>query len=193
MTTVGIARTFMQPSDSQLTGVPQTIIIDPNTGLPQNVVIIQEESSAPQVVGILIIIYGAIMGVLTLIAMLGVSLITDPDSDIYSKDVADSPTMMYVILAIALLCCIGQVFGGISINKKKKMGIHLVWITILISFATDILMEFTYPDYIAAQAGSMSTTVNIAFSGVCSVICGVIVAIPLMITGSGMDDSSLIG
>ena len=183
----------MQPSDSQLTGVPQTIVIDPNTGLPQNVVIIQQESSAPQVVGILIIIYGAIIGVFTLIAMLGVSLITDPDSEIYSKDVADSPTMMYVILAIALLCCIGQVVGGIFINKKKKMGIHLVWITLLISFAVDILMEFTYPDYIAAQPGAMSTSVNIAFSGVCSVICGVIVAIPLMITGSGMDDSSLIG
>tara|TARA_B100000401_G_C52389771_1_gene523644 strand:- start:9 stop:560 length:552 start_codon:yes stop_codon:yes gene_type:complete len=183
----------MQPSDSQLSGVPQTIVIDPNTGLPQNVVIIQQESSAPKVVGILIIIYGALMGVLTLIAMLGVSLITDPDSDIYSKDVADSPTMMYVILGVAVLCCIGQVVGGIFMNQKKKMGIHLVWVTILISFAADILMELTYPDYIAAQAGAMSTSVNIAFSGVCSIICGVIVAIPLMITGSGMDDSSLIG
>tara|TARA_B100001778_G_scaffold169037_1_gene138945 strand:+ start:1182 stop:1733 length:552 start_codon:yes stop_codon:yes gene_type:complete len=183
----------MQPSDSQLTGVPQTVIIDPNTGLPQNVVIIQQESSAPKVVGILIIIYGAIIGVLTLIAMLGISLITDPDSEIYSKDVADSPTMMYVILGIALLCCIGQVVGGIFMNQKKKMGIHLVWLTLLISFATDILLEFTYPDYIASQAGSMSTSINIAFSGVCSVICGVIVAIPLMVTGSGMDDSSLIG
>ena len=183
----------MQPSDSQLTGVPQTVIIDPNTGLPQNVVIIQQESSAPKVVGILIIIYGAIIGVLTLIAMLGVSLITDPDSEIYSKDVADSPTMMYVILGIAVLCCIGQVVGGIFMNQKKKMGIHLVWLTLLISIATDILLEFTYPDYIASQAGSMSTSINIAFSGVCSVICGVIVAIPLMVTGSGMDDSSLIG
>ena len=183
----------MQPSDSQLTGVPQTVIIDPNTGLPQNVVIIQQESSAPKVVGILIIIYGAIMGVLTLIAMLGVSLITDPDSEIYSTDVADSPAIMYVILGIAVLCGIGQVVGGIFMNQKKKMGIHLVWLTLLISFATDILMEFTYPDYIASQAGSMSTSINIAFSGVCSVICGVIVAIPLMVTGSGMDDSSLIG
>tara|TARA_B100001559_G_scaffold101312_1_gene85036 strand:+ start:327 stop:878 length:552 start_codon:yes stop_codon:yes gene_type:complete len=183
----------MQPSDSQLTGVPQTVIIDPNTGLPQNIVIIQQESSAPKVVGILIIIYGALMGVLTLIAMLGVSLITDPDSDIYSKDVADSPTMMYVILGIAVLCCIGQVVGGVFMNQKKKMGIHLVWVTILISFAADILMELTYPDYIAAQAGAMSTSMNIAFTGVCSIICGVIVAIPLMVTGSGMDDSSLIG
>ena len=183
----------MQPSDSQLTGVPQTVIIDPNTGLPQNIVIIQQESSAPKVVGILIIIYGALMGVLTLIAMLGVSLMTDPDSDLYSKDVADSPTMMYVILGIAVLCCIGQVVGGIFMNQKKKMGIHLVWVTILISFAADILMELTYPDYIAAQAGAMSTSMNIAFTGVCSIICGVIVAIPLMVTGSGMDDSSLIG
>jgi|TARA_B100001758_G_scaffold47523_1_gene38246 hypothetical protein len=183
----------MQPSDSQLTGVPQTVIIDPNTGLPQNIVIIQQESSAPKVVGILIIIYGALMGVLTLIAMLGVSLMTDPDSDLYSKDVADSPTIMYVILGIAVLCCIGQVVGGIFMNQKKKMGIHLVWVTILISFAADILMELTYPDYIAAQAGAMSTSMNIAFNGVCSIICGVIVAIPLMVTGSGMDDSSLIG
>ena len=154
----------MQPSDSQLTGVPQTVIIDPNTGLPQNVVIIQQESSAPKVVGILIIIYGAIIGVLTLIAMLGVSLITDPDSEIYSKDVADSPTMMYVILGIAVLCCIGQVVGGIFMNQRKKMGIHLVWLTLLISFATDILMEFTYPDYITSQAGSMSTSINIAIT-----------------------------
>ena len=182
----------MQPSDSQLTGVPQSIYIDPNTGLPQNVVIIQQESSAPKVVGILVIIYGAILGVLTLIAMLGVSLITDRNSDIYSSDVADSPTMMYVILGIALLCCIGQVVGGIFMTQKKKMGVHLVWVTIIISFAADILMELTYPDYIAAQAGSMSTSLNIAFSGVCSVICGVIVAIPLMVSGSGMDNSSLI-
>ena len=54
----------MQPSDSQLTGVPQTIIIDPNTGLPQNVVIIQQESSASQIVGIFVIIYGAMWSVL---------------------------------------------------------------------------------------------------------------------------------
>ncbi|RAH12586.1 MAG: hypothetical protein CMB05_003875, partial [Methanobacteriota archaeon] len=50
----------MQPSDSQLTGVPQTVIIDPNTGLPQNVVIIQQPSSGPKIIGILIIIFGAI-------------------------------------------------------------------------------------------------------------------------------------
>ena len=42
------------------------------------------------------------------------------------------------------------------------MGIHLVWITLLISFAVDILMRFTYPEYIAAQAGAMSTSVSLS-------------------------------
>ena len=185
----------MEPEEPQLIGTPQPqpIIIDPHTGLPQNVVIIQQESSAPKVVGILIIIYGAIIGVLTLIAMFGVSLITDPDSEIYSKDVADSPAMMYVILGITVLYCIGQVVGGIFMYQKKKLGIYLVWLTILISFATSILMQVKYPDYAASQPGSISPGIDLAFSGVCSLICGVIVAIPLMVTGSGMDDYSLIG
>ena len=49
----------MQPSDTQLTGVPQQIIIDPNTGLPQDVIIIQQPSSGPKIIGIFIIIFGA--------------------------------------------------------------------------------------------------------------------------------------
>ena len=44
----------MQPSDSQLSGVPQTIAIDPNTGLPQNVIFIEEPSPASNIVGILV-------------------------------------------------------------------------------------------------------------------------------------------
>ena len=38
---------------------PQQIIINPNTGLPENVIIIQEPSSGPKVVGILVILWGA--------------------------------------------------------------------------------------------------------------------------------------
>ena len=37
---------------------PQQIIIDPNTGLPQNVIIIQEPSGGPKVVGILVFLWG---------------------------------------------------------------------------------------------------------------------------------------
>ena len=39
---------------------PQTIMIDPMTGLPQNVIMIQQPSAGPKVVGILVIIWGVI-------------------------------------------------------------------------------------------------------------------------------------
>jgi len=54
-------------------------------------------------------------------------------------------------------------------------------------------MEMSYPDYIASQAGAMSTSINLALTGVCTLFCGLMAAIPLMISGSGMDDSKLIG
>ena len=38
---------------------PQQIVINPNTGLPDNVIIIQEPSGAPKVIGILVILWGA--------------------------------------------------------------------------------------------------------------------------------------
>ena len=182
----------MQPSDTQLTGEPQPIIIDPNTGLPQNVVIIQQESSAPKVVGILIIIWGSVLSLLSIIGLLGASLITDPDSEIYNKDVADSSGVFYLIILLAMACYIAQIVGGAFMIQKKKIGIYIVWISLAVTLLGDILMNITYPDYVSEQSG-FSSSVDIAFSGVCALICGVITAIPLMISCSGMDDSKLIG
>ena len=184
---------FMQPSDTQLTGVPQQIIIDPNTGLPQNVVIIQQESSAPKIVGILVIIFGSFLTLLTLIALLGVSLITDPDSEIYSKEVADSSGVFYLILLISLACYIAQIVGGAFMTQRKTLGIHIVWIALVGTLIGDIIMNMTYPEYVSSQPGAFSTGIENAISGVCTLICGVIVAIPLMVSGSGMDNSKLFG
>ena len=183
-------------NDSEISGDVQnvqiqSVMIDPYTGLPQNVIIIEQPSAAPKVIGIFVIIYGAIIGVLALISLLALSLITDPDSDIYHSEVADSPTMMYLLILGTVIYSAGQIVGGAFMIQKKRLGIQLVWVTILLSFIADIVMEMYYPEYIASQEGAMGTGINIAFSGVCSLICGVIVAIPLMITGHGLDDSGI--
>ena len=145
----------MQPSDTQLTGVPQQIVIDPNTGLPQNVVIIQQESSAPKIVGIFVIIWGSLLSVLSLIAILSVSLITDPGSELYSKDVADSSGVFYLILLTSLACYIAQIVGGAFMTQRKKLGIHIVWVALVVALIGDIVMNMTYSDYVSNQAGGL--------------------------------------
>ena len=112
----------MQPSDSQLTGQPQQIIIDPNTGLPQNVMIIQQESSAPQVVGILVIIYGAIGCLGAALGIFGSSLLASEIDDALFDEYA---TQLIIFSVLSGILSIATIISGVWINNKQTRGIQL--------------------------------------------------------------------
>jgi hypothetical protein len=171
---------------------PGTIIIDPNTGLPQNVIIMQQPSAAPKVVGILIIIWGSIFTILSAIGIIGLSFYTDPDNELYVKQVADSPTILYLVTAVSILAFIGQIVGGSFIVQKKKMGIYITWACLVVLFIGDIVTEFAYPDLIASQGSDFGTSLNLGYTAVCQGICALLVAIPLMVSGNGMDGQNQI-
>lgn len=207
-----VCRKFMQPDESKPGGItdsvisgdvhyhnttqtgmqPGTIMIDPNTGLPQNVIIMQQPSAAPKVVGILVIIWGSIFTILSAIGVIGLSLYTDSDSDMYVKQVADSPTILYLITGISIFAFIGQIVGGSFMVQKKKMGIFITWACLVVLFIGDIAIELVYPDLAASQPNDLGTSLNLGFSAVCSGICGLLVAIPLMVSGNGMDGQNQI-
>ena len=100
----------MQPSDTQLTGVPQQIIIDPNTGLPQDVIIIQQPSSGPKIIGILVMIYGA-FGILDVAFNLG--------------NLKSASGSLMVISFVNIATAIGFVVGGYMIQNYQQRGVHL--------------------------------------------------------------------
>ena len=171
---------------------PGTIMIDPNTGMPQNVIIMQQPSAAPKVIGIMIIIWGSVFTILSCIAILGLSFYTDSDSDLYIEQVANSPTILYLITGVTILAFIGQIVGGSFMVQKKTMGIFITWASLGVLFIGDIVTELVYPDLIASQTGDLGTSLNLGFSAVCSGICGLLAAIPLMISGNGMDGENQI-
>lgn len=171
---------------------PDTIIIDPNTGLPQNVIIMQQPSAAPKVVGILIIIWGSLLSMLTALGIIGLSLITDSDSELYVEQVGDSPMVLYLVTAVALLAYIGQIVGGSFIVQKKKMGIYITWACLVVLFFGEVVTELVYPDLAASQGNDFGTSLNLGFTAVCQGICALLVAIPLMVSGNGMDGKNQI-
>ncbi|MBT3658043.1 MAG: hypothetical protein HN544_07600 [Euryarchaeota archaeon] len=152
----------------------------------------QQPSAAPKVVGILVIIWGSIFTILSAIGVIGLSLYTDSDSDLYVKQVADSPTILYLITGVSIFAFIGQIVGGSFMVQKKKMGIFITWACLVVLFIGDIATELVYPDLTASQAGDLGTGLNLGFSAVCSGICGLLVAIPLMVSGNGMDGQNQI-
>jgi hypothetical protein len=140
----------------------------------------------------LVIIWGSILTILTAISFIGLSLITDSDSEIYVEQVADSPTILYAITAISLLAFIGQIVGGSFMVQKKKLGIYLTWACLVVLFIGDVVTELVYPDLVASQGSDFGTSLNLGFSAVCQGICALLVAIPLMVSGNGMDGQNQI-
>ena len=180
--------------DTQLTGVPQQIIIDPNTGLPQNVIIIQQPSSGPKIIGILIIIIGAIT-ILGEVASLGESI--------------SYGGLFLVFSAVNVIVGGGYIAGGYMIQAYQKRGVHLSLLMLVVSTIIGVLMLTMMPDLvddIAEDEGlsddereqleantGLLAGVGAVFIVLCNGICGLIIAIPLMISNNGLDDSKLFG
>ena len=168
---------------------PQQIIIDPNTGLPQNVMIIQQQSSSPQVVGILVIIYGAIGVIGSALGIFGGSLLASEIDDALFDEYA---MQLMIFSGLSGILSVATIISGIWINNRQTKGIHLAWAAIGIGFVLSVAQQLLIPEELSDPSG-MGQAIGIGFSVVCNAICGLIVAIPLMVSGSGMDNTKLLG
>ena len=173
---------------------PQQIIINPNTGLPQNVIIIQEPSGGPKVVGILVILWG----VFTILGeVIGIS------------DTLEFGGYFIAMSIVNVGLSAGFIAGGIMMTNYQKRGVHLSLVMVAISAVIGIAAIMMMPDIIDDLAEEEEFTVEEredveAYSGaimglgaifvvICNGICGLIIAIPLMISNNGLDNSSLFG
>ena len=172
----------------------QTVMIDPNTGLPQNVIFIQQPSAGPKVVGILIIVFG----VITIIGE--------------AFSIGDTIALggLFIVLSVANVGISGGLIaGGAMMTNYQKRGVHLSLLMIVISTIIGVVSLTMMPgmlDDLAEEEGlsdqereeldQVSGAVvgfGAIFLVLCNGICGLIIAIPLMITNNGLDDSSLLG
>ena len=170
-------------------GQPQQVMIDPNTGLPSNVIIMQQPSQAPQVVGILIIIYGVLNVLGSLLGLFGASMLSSVELDDPLLEEYSMQMMVFYLVAVVLSAV--TIISGVWINNRQTRGIHLAWVTIGLSMLMSFIQGAIVPTELTDPSG-YGQIFGIVANVVCTIICGVIVAIPLMVANSGMDQSSLI-
>ena len=153
-------------------------------GMPGNVIMIQQPSAAPKVIGIFAIIYGVfgVMGSLMLVA--GASFF---GSVLEEADLGISSNIIMILAVVGLATSAGWIVAGSWINGRQRRGIHLAWLLLLLEFMIDITFSFLGTGTTATQ-GALGIGMSVVGTG----ICGVIIAIPLMVSNNGLDDSSLI-
>lgn len=173
---------------------PQQIVINPNTGLPDNVIIIQEPSGAPKVIGILVILWGAlnILG-----ELIGIG------------DTLDLGGYFIIMSLVNVGISAGLISGGIMMTNYQKRGVQLSLVMIVISAIVALVAMMMMPDILddIAEEENLSAEerddleqysgtimgIGAVLVVVCNGICGLIIAIPLMISDNGLDNSSLFG
>jgi hypothetical protein len=172
----------------------QPSVLGQQMGIPGQVIMVQQPSSAAKVIGILAIILGC-LGVI------------DGLSQIVMAIGYSSMAIPLVLAIVSIAASSGSVLGGYWMTNYQRRGVQLVLITVLVGFIVasastlvldDIMQEeldngnMTQEDYDATQ-GFMAILggIVIAVSAVCYGICGLIVAIPLMSANGGLDESSL--
>mgnify|MGYP005688014937 FL=1 len=103
----------------------------------------------------------------------------------------------------------GLIAGGIMMTQYKKKGIHIclamivasaiigmVSLTLVPDMLDDIAEEENMDDEEREELEALNGAVmgvGAVFTIVCNGICGLIVAIPLMVSNNGLDDSKLFG
>ena len=179
-----------------ISGEPQTVAATQQMyGAQQQMILLQQPSSAPKVIGIFVIIYGAINALFGLIGALGGALLAEAESELLgtSSDVS-LQVILFALLSVGF--GIGFIITGVQINNRKKIGVQLSWILIVLSLVLGLLQTMlATPEEIAATGLNNDAFYGFQIGGtiVCNAICGLLVAIPLIVNNSMMDDSSLWG
>ena len=176
-----------------ISGEPQTVPATQQMyGTQQQMILLQQPSSAPKVIGIFVIIYGALNTLGGLLGLFSGALLSD--AQVVGGNEFSIQLVLFSLLSMGF--GIGFIITGVQINNRKKIGVQLSWILIALSLVIGIFQTMLTPtDDLEAVGFDSGAFYALQIGGqvVCNAICGLLVAIPLMVSNSMMDDSSLWG
>lgn len=171
-----------QPSEPvMITGTPQQIM-----GTQHQMIMMQQPSSAPNVIGVFVIIWGG----LQILSTIGGAFINDLLPEASQVD-STMEWYDYLFSLLSIIFGLGFIYSGYAITNRQKFGVHLAWILLSVGLVLGIVMAFfePMPDAPDGQEVNKNLFLGIAIGGqlVCNAICGLLVAIPLMANNTLME------
>ena len=138
----------------------------------QYVITVPQQSPAPTWMGVIMIIYALAMVVLGVIDLTG--------------DMQDGIYMVSQVVNVLVALTIGV--GGFFTFQRKKMGVWMGLGAIGISTIMGIIVSMSFRDDVGGGVeGDIAGGFGVIFTLVCNAFCALIIAIPLMATGSNLE------
>ena len=180
----------LQPDTSQsgtLEGNPGNLSPQPShNAYQQALAYAPVKSQVPKIFGIFMMIYGVVFGLLGIIGVFGIGAAIS-DYENAGIEISGLQTAWFYISAIGggIIVTGAVAYGGYETYNYKKRGVMIGLGAVALGF----LLSLGDPTGEAELEGlgALLTGVGVVMSLVCSAICGLVVAIPLLAAGNDLD------
>ena len=145
-----------------------------------------QKNQAAKVIGILVIIWGAFN-------LLGspLALLSDFGATDFEGNPISYPTEYFVVAILSsIIVGVISIFAGYQITQYQKKGIWIAFGAFAIAWVSSIAVSAIQGNAMDSEGVGFGAGLG-AMSGICGIfcyaICGIIVAIPLMLADGGME------
>ena len=164
-----------------ITGMPQHM-----SGTQHQMILMQQPSSAPKVIGVFVIIWGGLQILSTISGAFINELLPEASQVDASMEWYD-----YLFSLLSIVFGLGFIYAGYAITNRQKFGVHLTWGLLSVGLVLGIIIAFLepMPDAPDGQEVDKSIFLGLAIGGqlFCNAICGLLAAIPLMANNTLME------
>jgi len=155
---------------------PASVFVEQGTFLPV------QKSAAAKVIGWFLIVFGVL-------GILGSPLTFLSETTDFEGNPVTLPTMYFVVAILTALVGNGlQILGGYKMTNYEKKGVWIVFAALGINWLGTTLSQFIVGQSMDSEIGGALVG---GMSGICGLlgtaICGLIVAIPLMMSDGGLE------
>ena len=179
------------PEETTLSGTPNAAPAGDDGGAyGQPAVMVGPKSSLPKIMGILMMIYGVLVGLLSL---LGLAATGTTISEYESMGIEVNSIYMWVQGIVAVGVNFAIAYAGNQVRNYQRSGVMLGLYAIGALLAVQLIGTLMFADAMAEMAGDSALGaaaggIGAFFQVFCAGICGLLVALPILASADSLED-----
>ena len=178
------------PEETTLSGTPNAAPAGDDGGAHgQPAVMVGPKSSLPKIMGILMMIYGVIVG---LLSALGLATTGDTIAMYEELDIEVNSIYMWVQGIVAVGVNFAIAYAGNQVRNYQRSGVMLGLYAVGVMLAVQLIGTLMFADAMAEMAGdsamgAVAGSVGAFFQVFCAAICGLLVALPILASAESLE------
>ena len=178
------------PEEATLSGTPNAAPAADAGAYGQPTVMVGPKSSLPKIMGILMMIYGVVMGLLSVLGLLVVGTTID---EYASVGIEVNSIFMWIQALVAVVVYFVIAYAGNQVRNYQRSGVMMGLYAIGAQLAVSLIGTVLFADAMAEMAGDSALGaaaggIGAFFQVFCAAICGLLVALPILASADSLED-----